>query len=117
MPVVGPLLPHALHLGAAGLEVAKILLAQPRLLVHLDVLALEGRGPVGPLAVVRGGEGLQDALGGLARAAVGGGEEVEAVGGPEHGAEAAAGVAGLAPAQGGELYAMVGDGLVDFAVF
>lgn len=36
VPVVCPLLPHALHLGGTWLEVAKVLLAQPGLLVHLD---------------------------------------------------------------------------------
>lgn len=42
--VVSALLPHALHLGTTGLEVAKILLAQARLLIYLDIIALKGRG-------------------------------------------------------------------------
>ena len=41
--VVGPLLPHAFHLGAAWLEVAKVLLAQPGLLIHLDVRSAKRR--------------------------------------------------------------------------
>ena len=110
--VVGALLPHALHLGAAGLEVAKVLLAKARLLVDLDVVALEGA----RLRVVAG-QGGQDALGGLAGAAVGAREEVQGVVGAQHAAQAAAGLVGLLPAILGELDAVVGDGLVDVAVF
>ena len=72
--VVGAFLPHALHLGAAWLEVAKVLLAQARLLVHLDLVTLEGT----RLRLVAG-QGGQDALGGLSRAAVGAREEVQGV--------------------------------------
>lgn len=42
--VVGTFLPHALHLGAARLEVAKILFTETGLLIDLDVVALKGRG-------------------------------------------------------------------------
>jgi hypothetical protein len=42
--VVSALLPHALHLGGAWLEVAKVLLAQARLLEDLDLVAGERRG-------------------------------------------------------------------------
>lgn len=80
----------------------------------------------------RGGQGGGDGGRGFARAAVGGGEEVEGVGWAEEGAEAAAGFGGLmrglvgqgrgrgqdlAPAFGGEFNAVVGDALVDGSVF
>lgn len=65
MTIIGTFLPHALHLGAAGLEVAKVLLAQARLLVHLHGTSLKRR-RVGVVA----GQGLEDALGRLARASV-----------------------------------------------
>jgi hypothetical protein len=109
--VVGPLLPHALHLGAARLEVAKVLLAEARLLVDLDAVAAEG----GRFRVV-GGQSGEDAVGGLARAAVGRGEEVEGVVRAEELAEAAAGFVGLGPAVCGELDPVIRCGLVDVAV-
>jgi hypothetical protein len=109
--VVGALLPHALHLGAAGLEVTKVLLAQAGLLVDLDVVALEGAG----LGVVAG-QGGQDALGGLARAAVRAREEVQCVVGTQHGAQTAARLVRLLPSLWCDLDAVVGDGLVDVAV-
>jgi hypothetical protein len=110
--VVGALLPHALHLGAAGLEVAKVLLAQARLLVHLDVVALE-RARLGVVA----GQGGQDALGGLARAAVGAREEVQRVVLAEQAPQAAARLVCLLPSVLRDLDTVVGDGLVDVAVF
>ncbi len=60
---------------------------------------------------------MEDAFGGFARAPVGGGEEVEGVGGAEEGAEFGACGEGLGPSFWGELDAVVGGGLVDFAVF
>ena len=74
MAIVGPLLPHALHLGTAWLEVSKVLLAQARLLVDLDIGSAERRRH----GIVRG-EGREDALGSLPRATVGRGEEVKRV--------------------------------------
>lgn len=110
--IVGAFLPHALHLSAAGLKVAKVLLAQAGFFVDLDVCALERGG----LVLVRG-QGSQDAFGGLACAAVWGGEEVDSVVGTQELAQAAAGIIGLGPAIGGQLDAVVGDRLVDLAVF
>lgn len=107
VPVVGALLPHALHLVGAGLEVAKVLLAEPRLLVHLDVGPAEG----GRLRVV-GRERLEDALGRLTGAPVGRREEVERVVRPEEVAEATAGFAGLYRPFWRELDSVVGDRLV-----
>ena len=110
--VVGSLLPHALHLGAAGLKVAKVLLAQPRLLVDLDVGALKGRG----LALV-GRQRGEDAFGRLAGSTVGRCEEVQCVVGAEELAKALASFVGLGPAFGRELDSVVGDALVDFSIF
>ena len=72
------------------MEVAKVLFAQAGLLV--DFYGVEGEGGGGR---VGGGEGGEDGRGGFAGAAVGGGEEVEGVGGAEEGAEFAAGFFGL----------------------
>lgn len=108
--VVGTLLPHAFHLGATWLEVTKVLLAKPGLFVYLDIGAAEGRG----LVVVRGQRG-EDALGGLASAAVGRGEEVQGVVGAEELAEAAACLVSLGPAVGGQFNSVVGRGLVNLA--
>ena len=132
--VVGALLPHALHLGGAWLEVAKVLLAETRLFEDGNLITREGR-----RGGVVGGEGTQDAFGGLAGAAVGRGEELERVVWLEQRAQlpacffrlelwsikAARGRmrngrrgrrAYLAPAQLGELHAVVGDELVNVAV-
>jgi hypothetical protein len=79
--VVGPLLPHPLHLGTAWLEVAEILLPQPRLLVDFDVISAVRR-----RLLLVGCEGREDALCGLACTPVGRGEEVEGVVGSEEGA-------------------------------
>lgn len=77
--VVCPLPPHALHLRRTGLEIAEVLLSQPGLFVELDLGPAEGGG-----AILEGGrQGLEDALGGLAGAAVGGGEDLEGVVGAE----------------------------------
>jgi hypothetical protein len=65
MPVIGPLLPHALHFCRAWLEVAKVLFSQPRLFVDGDLVAWEGRGR----GVVRG-QRAEDAFGRFARSAV-----------------------------------------------
>lgn len=111
MAVVGALLPHALHLGAAGLEVPEVLLAQAWLLVHLDAVPLEGGG-VGVL----GGQGLEDALGGLPRPAVGRREELDRVLGLEQGSQSTAGIARLGPAVLGQLHPVVGDRLVYLSV-
>ena len=59
----------------------------------------------------------QDALGGLARAPVRAREEVQRVIGPQYLAQPSAGIVGLLPALGRQLHPMVGDGLVDLAVF
>ena len=109
--VVGALLPHAFHLGAAWLEVAKVLLAEAGLLVDFDVGAAEGGG-----AGLVGGEGGEDALGGLTGAAVGRGEEVDGVVGAEEVAHTASGVVGLGPALLGQFDSVIGDGLMDLAI-
>lgn len=110
--VVGALLPHAFHLGATWLEVAEILLAQPRLLVDFDVGAAKGRG----LRVV-GGEGCEETLCGFAGAAVGRREDLEGVVWAEKVAEAAACFVGLGPSFWCEFYSVIWDGLVYLAVF
>ena len=112
MPIISTLLPHPLHLGRAGLEVAKVLLAQSRLLIHLDFVSRERR----RRRIVRG-QRAEDALGRLAGATVGGGEEVEGVFWFEEGAELAPCFVGLVPAIVGEFDAVVGDVLVDITVF
>ena len=84
--VVGALLPHPLHLGRAWLEVAKVLLAQARLLEDGDLVAGERR----RRGVVRG-QRAQDALGGLARAAVRRSVELQRVVGPQQRPQLAAG--------------------------
>lgn len=109
--IVCALLPHPLHLSGTWLEVSKILLAKPRLLVDLDVVPLEGRG----LGLVRSQCG-QDPLGGLPCAAVGRGEEVQRVVGAEHLAQAPARIVGLLPAILSQLDAVVRNRLVDLAV-
>ena len=94
MAVVGALPPHALHLLAARLEVAKVLFAQARLFPHLDLLAREGGWAViSAMAAVRGGggggaacgESAEQAFGRLACAAVGACEDLERVVGFEEG--------------------------------
>jgi hypothetical protein len=65
--------------------------------------------------VVRG-QGGKYAFGRLSRAAIGGGKEVESVVGAEEGTKSSACLVGLCPAFRGELYSVVGDGLVDIAV-
>ena len=112
MSIISTLLPHPLHLRTAWLEVPKILLPQPRLLIHLYAVAGEGRGG----RLVRG-QGREDAFCGLPRAAVGRGEEVQGVIWLEEGPQTAAGFVGLVPAVGGELHSVVWEGLVDIAVF
>lgn len=82
MAVVGALLPHAAHFGGAGLEVSEILFAEAGFLVDFDRVPWEGRGRGGG-----GGQGVEEAFGGFACAAVGRGEEVESVIGAEEGAE------------------------------
>jgi hypothetical protein len=109
--VVGALLPHALHLGAARLEVAKVLLAQARLLVDLDVAPLE-RARIGVVA----GQGGQDAFGGLSRAPVRTREEMQGVVGAQQRPQPAAGLVGLLPSFRRQLDAVVGDSLVDVAI-
>ena len=89
MPVLRPLLPHPPHLRRRRLEVAEVLLADPRLLVHLYRVPREGR----RLRVV-GRERLQDPFGRLARAPVRRRVEVERVIGAEEGAELAPGFEG-----------------------
>lgn len=111
MSVISPLLPHPLHGARARLEVAKVLFAQARLFP--DFYGVAGEWGGGGLV---GREGAEDAFGGLARAAVGRGVELEGVVWAEHGAEAVACLFGLGVAFGGELYAVVGNALVDFAV-
>ena len=111
MSVVGALLPHTTHLRRRRLEVAEILFAQAGLFVDLDGVPRERRGRGG-----RGGQGGEDAFCGFARPSVGGGEEVEGVGGAEEGAEFATCFVGLGPAICGEFDAVVWYGLVDVAV-
>jgi hypothetical protein len=76
--VVGPLLPHPLHLGRAWLEVTKVLFSEARLLEHLDLVAGKRRGR-GVVARQR----AEDALGGLTCPAVWRGEELNRVVGLE----------------------------------
>lgn len=85
MAVRGALLPHGRHGGGGGLEVPEVLLAQAGFLVNFD--GGEGEGGGGGGGGRGGGEGGEDARGGFARAAVGGREEVEGVGGAEQRAE------------------------------
>ena len=74
VPVVGALLPHSLHFCRTWLEVAKVLLSQPRLLKDSDLVAWErGRG-----RVVRS-QGAQDTFSSLACATVGGRVELQGV--------------------------------------
>lgn len=110
--VVGTLLPHTLHLHRARLEIPKVLLSEPWLLVHLYTLPAKWRWG----RLVRG-QGGQDAFGSLPRTPVRRGEEVKGVISAEEGAETSSCVEGLRPAFGGELHAVVGDGLVDIPVF
>lgn len=109
--IVGSLLPHAFHFGAAWLEVAKVLLSQTGLLVDFDAGPTIRRG----LGIVRG-QGGQDAFGGLSGAAIWGCEEVDGIVWPEQLAQAAARFMGLGPAVLRELYAVIRDCLVYIAV-
>lgn len=111
MAIVGSLLPHAFHFGAAWLEVAKVLLSQTGLLVNFDARPTIRRG----LGVVRG-QGGQDALGGLSCAAIWRREEVEGIIWPEQLAQAAARFMGLGPAVLRELNTVIRDCLVYIAV-
>lgn len=110
--VVSTFLPHALHFGAAGLKVAKVLLAEAGLFIDLDAGAAERRGA----GIVRG-QGGEDAFGGFAGAAVGRSEDLKGVIGAEEFAKSASSVVGLVPAFGGEFHPVIGDGLVDVFVF
>jgi len=97
MSIIRPLLPHALHLRRTRLEIAKVLLAQPRLLPYFDLLARERRRGafvvwVGGIEGLLRGQGAQKAFGGFPRAAVRGGEDLEGVVGFQEGLQAAAGV-------------------------
>jgi hypothetical protein len=112
MSIIRTLLPHALHLRTTWLEIPEILLAETRFFVDFDVAAREGR-----WRRVVGGQGGEDAFGGLPSASVGRGKEVEGVVGLEKGAQAAASFVGLGPAFGGELDTVIGDVLMDVAVF
>lgn len=107
-----PLGPHPRHLLAARLEIAKILLPQPRLLIHLNPMPRKRR-----WRRVRRRKCVQDTFRRLPRASVGGSEEMQGVIGTKEGAELQACGFGLLPSVGGEFDAVVGDGLVDFAVF
>lgn len=109
--IVGSFLPHAFHLGAAWLEVAKVLLSQTGLLVDFDAGPTVRRG----LGIVRG-QGGQDALGGLSSAAIRRREELESVVWPEQLAQAAAGFMGLGPAILREFDTVIGDCLVYIAI-
>lgn len=111
MAIVGSFLPHAFHLGAAWLEVAKVLLSQTGLLVDFDAGPTVRRG----LGIVRG-QGGQDALGGLSSAAIRRREELESVVWPEQLAQAAAGFMGLGPAILREFDTVIGDCLVYIAI-
>jgi hypothetical protein len=66
VPIIRPLKPHALHLRRAWLEVAKILLSQPWLLINLDGVSWKGRG-----RRCIGGEGLEYTFGCLPGSAIG----------------------------------------------
>ncbi len=61
VPVLRALAPHALHLGRRRLEVAKVLLAQARLLVHLDRMAARERRRMRRRLAVAGRQRLEDA--------------------------------------------------------
>jgi hypothetical protein len=82
--VVSPLLPHPLHFSRAWLEVAKVLLAYPRLFVDGDLVAGKRRG-----RGVVWSQRAEDAFGGLACAAVGRRIELERVVGLEEGTKLA----------------------------
>jgi hypothetical protein len=109
--VVGSLLPHAFHLVAAWLEVAKVLLTQPGLLIHLDVRSAKRR----RVGVVRS-QAVEDAFCCLPGSAVGGCEEVEGVVGAEQFTKTAASIVGLVPALWCELYSVIRHGLVNITV-
>ncbi|KAB8349546.1 hypothetical protein FH972_023573 [Carpinus fangiana] len=64
--VVGTFLPHALHLCRAGLEVAKVLLAQAWLLPYFDAVPWEW---AGPLLFSIGRQGSEDSFCRFSRAA------------------------------------------------
>lgn len=75
--VVGPLLPHPLHLATTWLKVTKVLFPQSGLLIHLDGMSAKRRRSI--VGRRRRCEGAQDAFCGFARAAVGGCVELEGV--------------------------------------
>ena len=112
MPIICPLHPHALHLRGAWLEIAKVLLSQPRLFVDLDRVSRK-RGRRRRI----GGQGLENALGGLPSSAIGRGEEMNVIIWAQEATEVGACLPGLSMALGCEFDPMVGDGLVDITVF
>ena len=112
MSIIGSFLPHAFHLCRTWLEVPKVLLPQPWFLVDLNAVSWERT-----RARLVAGKGREYAFGGLAGAAVGGRKEVQGVVCTQERAQALAGFMGLGTPFGGELYTVVGDGLVDVSVF
>jgi hypothetical protein len=94
------------------LEVAKVLLSQPRLFVNLDVVALKRR----RFRLVVRREGPENALGRLTRPPVRRSEEADGVVLAQHGLEPAAGVLGLQPSLRSQADAVIGDELVDIAI-
>lgn len=110
--IVGPLLPDPFHLRLAWLKVAKVLFAEPRLLVYLDAATLErGRGRV------VGCQHLHDSFRGLSRARVWRRVDLDRVVWPEHCPEPFSRFSSLSGAFRREFYAWVRNGLVDFSVY
>lgn len=87
--IIRSFLPHAFHLSAAWLEIAKVLFSQPGLFVDLDGMSIERRRGAG---FGWRGEGAQDAFGGFAGAAVWRCEDLQGVVWFQEGAKAVAGV-------------------------
>jgi hypothetical protein len=90
VPIIGPLLPHALHFCRAWLEVAKVLFSQSRLFVDGYLVAREGRGR----GVIRG-QRAEDAFGRFTCSAIRRGEELDRVVWLEERAKLSASVFGL----------------------
>lgn len=105
MTIRRPLMPHPRHLIRARLEISKILLSEAWFFIDFDFVEVWVRAERG-----------EHSFGGLASAHVGAGVELDGVGGGEHVEEVLAGFFGLGMAGFRELYAVVGDGLVDCPV-
>ena len=119
------------------LKIAKILFTEPRLFIYSYIVSLKWTrnffprlllsNPflsincidivLGDFQLLVGCQSTQDALGSLAGSAVWGGEDANGIIVPQHLFEAATSIFSLCPSIFGELDAVVGDILVDFAVF